>query len=81
MKTNKKAIKNAGGIPAVIRLLRRTPDNDVREQVTGILWNLSSTKDLKRPIIDDGLQVLVNTVIIPHSWLAAWKAVVRQVNQ
>ena len=64
---NKKAIKNAGGIPALIRLLRRTPDNDVREQVTGILWNLSSTKDLKRPIIDDGLTVLVNTVIIPHS--------------
>ena len=64
---NKKAIKNAGGIPLLIRLLRKTPDNDVRELVTGILWNLSSTKDLKRPIIDDGLTVLVSTVIVPQS--------------
>ncbi len=35
-------IKNAGGIPALVRLLRKSPDNDVRELVTGILWNLSS---------------------------------------
>ena len=39
---NKRAIKNAGGIPALVRLLRKSPDNDVRELVTGILWNLSS---------------------------------------
>ena len=35
-------IKNAGGIPALVRLLRKSADNDVRELVTGILWNLSS---------------------------------------
>jgi hypothetical protein len=64
---NKKAIKNAGGIPALVRLLRKSPDNDVRELVTGILWNLSSCQDLKKPIIDDGLTVLINNVVIPHS--------------
>ncbi len=37
-----RAIKNAGGIPGLVRLLRKSPDNDVRELVTGILWNLSS---------------------------------------
>ena len=62
-----KDIRNAGGIPALVRLLRKSPDNDVRELVTGILWNLSSCGDLKRPIIDDGLTVIVNSVLIPHS--------------
>lgn len=39
---NKRAIKNAGGVPALINLLRRTSDADVKELVTGVLWNLSS---------------------------------------
>ncbi|XP_064635966.1 catenin delta-2-like isoform X3 [Lineus longissimus] len=64
---NKRAIKNADGIPALVRLLRKTPDNDIRELVTAILWNLSSCKELKKPIINDALTVLVNNVIIPHS--------------
>ncbi|XP_070565791.1 catenin delta-2-like isoform X30 [Ptychodera flava] len=64
---NKVAIKNAGGIPALIRLLRSTPDVDVRELVTGVLWNLSSAESLKKPIIDDGLAVMTNVVIIPES--------------
>ena len=37
-----KAIKNASGIPALFHLLSKTPDNDIKELVTGILWNLSS---------------------------------------
>ncbi|XP_022244181.1 armadillo repeat protein deleted in velo-cardio-facial syndrome-like isoform X3 [Limulus polyphemus] len=64
---NKRAIRNAGGIPALVRLLRKTPDNEIRELVTGILWNLSSCEDLKRPIIDDALCVLVSHVIFPHA--------------
>ncbi|XP_077549846.1 adherens junction protein p120 isoform X4 [Haemaphysalis longicornis] len=64
---NKRAIRNAGGIPALVRLLRKTPDNEIRELVTGVLWNLSSCEELKRPIIDDALQTLVNHVIIPLS--------------
>ncbi|XP_022244608.1 catenin delta-2-like isoform X2 [Limulus polyphemus] len=64
---NKRAIKNAGGIPVLIRLLQKTPDNEIKELVTGILWNLSSSEELKHSIIDDGLSVIVNHVIIPHS--------------
>ncbi|KAK6191373.1 hypothetical protein SNE40_003082 [Patella caerulea] len=64
---NKKAIKNANGIPELIRLLRKTQDEDVKESVTGILWNLSSCEDLKKPVIDDGMTVLVNNIIIPGS--------------
>ncbi|XP_071796266.1 splicing regulator ARVCF-like isoform X8 [Asterias amurensis] len=64
---NKIAIKNAGGIPALIRLLRTTRDPVTKELVTGTLWNLSSSEPLKKPIIDDGLSVFVNDVIIPDS--------------
>uniref|UniRef100_T1IHH0 Catenin delta-2 n=1 Tax=Strigamia maritima TaxID=126957 RepID=T1IHH0_STRMM len=64
---NKRAIKNASGIPALVRLLRKTPDNEVRELVTGVLWNLSSCEDLKKSIIEDGLTVITNSVVIPHS--------------
>ena len=64
---NKRAIKAAGGVTALVRLLRKTTDNEVKELVTGVLWNLSSCDDLKRTIIDEALLVLVNIVIIPHS--------------
>ncbi|XP_046407039.1 armadillo repeat protein deleted in velo-cardio-facial syndrome-like isoform X3 [Ischnura elegans] len=64
---NKRAIKNAGGIPALINLLRKSPDAEVKELVTGVLWNLSSCEDLKKSIIDDGLTMIVNHIIIPHS--------------
>nr|XP_050863264.1 catenin delta-2 isoform X5 [Vespula vulgaris] len=64
---NKRAIKNAGGVPALIHLLRMTLDADVKELVTGVLWNLSSCEDLKRSIIDDGVTMVVKNIIIPHS--------------
>lgn len=64
---NKRAIKAAGGIPGLMGLLRKSPDADVKELVTGVLWNLSSCEDLKRAIIDDGLAMVVTHIIIPHS--------------
>lgn len=35
MDDNKIAVRNAGGIPALLRLLRKTVDAEVRELVTG----------------------------------------------
>ncbi|KAM9307978.1 catenin delta-2 isoform 2-T2 [Gastrophryne carolinensis] len=64
---NKIALKNCGGIPALVRLLRKTTDLEIKELVTGVLWNLSSCDALKMPIIQDALAVLTNAVIIPHS--------------
>lgn len=64
---NKKAIENAGGITALVRLLRKTQENEVRELVTGILWNLSSCEELKEKIIQDGLTDIVNRIIVPYS--------------
>ncbi|XP_078681937.1 catenin delta-2-like isoform X1 [Branchiostoma floridae x Branchiostoma belcheri] len=68
---NKSAINNANGIPALVRLLRKTPDTEVQELVTGVLWNLSSHPPLKQAVIDDALAVLTNRIIIPHS---GWEA-------
>ncbi|XP_055361248.1 plakophilin-4-like isoform X2 [Betta splendens] len=67
MDDNKRAVRNAGGIPALLRLLRKTVDAEVRELVTGVLWNLSSCDSVKMTIVRDALTTLTNTVIIPHS--------------
>ncbi|XP_035632263.2 splicing regulator ARVCF-like [Oncorhynchus keta] len=64
---NKVAIKNCDGIPALVRLLRKSSNMEVRELVTGTLWNLSSHEPLKMMIINNGLQTLTDEVIIPHS--------------
>lgn len=64
---NKRAIRDAGGIPALMALLCRAADMEVKELVTGVIWNMSSCEDLKQSIIDDAAQVIVNKVIIPHS--------------
>uniref|UniRef100_A0A8K9UVK2 Plakophilin 4 n=1 Tax=Oncorhynchus mykiss TaxID=8022 RepID=A0A8K9UVK2_ONCMY len=64
---NKVALRNSGGVPALLRLLRKTTDNEVRELVTGVLWNLSSCDAVKMTIIRDALSTLTNTVVIPHS--------------
>lgn len=44
---NKRALYKAGGIPALVRLLTRSPDHDVQELVTGVLWNLSSCEVIR----------------------------------
>ncbi|XP_025087808.1 armadillo repeat protein deleted in velo-cardio-facial syndrome homolog isoform X2 [Pomacea canaliculata] len=75
---NKRAIKNLGGVPELIRLLRKTDQEDVMDSVTGILWNLSSCEDLKQVILDDGLTVLVNVVVLPYS---GWNAGISQPSQ
>ncbi|XP_063174410.1 plakophilin-4 isoform X4 [Candoia aspera] len=64
---NKIAMKNVGGIPALLRLLRKSIDAEVRELVTGVLWNLSSCDAVKMTIIRDALATLTNSVIVPHS--------------
>lgn len=50
MDDNKTAVRNAGGIPALLRLLRKTVDAEVRELVTGksaCVENISGLKPVK----------------------------------
>lgn len=39
--SNKVALRNCGGVPALLRLLRKTTDNEVRELVTGTSTQVS----------------------------------------
>lgn len=64
---NKMAIKNCDGIQSLVRLLRKTSSMEVKELVTGTLWNLSSHEPLKMTVINQGLQTLTDEIIIPHS--------------
>ncbi|KAJ7422916.1 Plakophilin-4 [Willisornis vidua] len=64
---NKIAMKNVGGIQALLRLLKKSMDAEVKELVTGVLWNLSSCDAVKMTIIREALSTLTNTVIVPHS--------------
>ncbi|XP_051761868.1 plakophilin-4-like isoform X3 [Ctenopharyngodon idella] len=64
---NKITVRNADGVSALLRLLRTTVNTEVRELVTGVLWNLSSCDAVKMTIIHDALSSMTNTVIIPHS--------------
>ncbi|XP_077398455.1 splicing regulator ARVCF-like isoform X2 [Vanacampus margaritifer] len=64
---NKMTIKNCDGIQALVRLLRKTGSMEVKELVTGTLWNLSSHEPLKMTVINHGLQTLNEEIIIPHS--------------
>ncbi|XP_068148075.1 catenin delta-2 [Drosophila tropicalis] len=64
---NKRGIKNAGGIEALVHLLCRSQETEVKELVTGVLWNMSSCEDIKRSIIDEALTAIVCNIIKPHS--------------
>uniref|UniRef100_A0A8D3E572 Catenin delta-1-like n=1 Tax=Scophthalmus maximus TaxID=52904 RepID=A0A8D3E572_SCOMX len=64
---NKIAIKNCDGVPALVRLLRKTRDQDLTDTITGTLWNLSSHDSVKMEIVDHALHALADEVIVPHS--------------
>ncbi|KAK2713352.1 hypothetical protein QYM36_009275, partial [Artemia franciscana] len=64
---NKRSIQRAGGVTALVRLLRKSKAEEVHELATSVLWNLSSCEELKRPIIDESLSTVVSLVLFPHS--------------
>lgn len=64
---NKIAIKNCDGVPALIRLLRKTREQDLTDTITGTLWNLSSQDSVKMEIVDHALHALSDEVMVPRS--------------
>lgn len=55
---NKVALKNCGGIPALVRLLRKTGDVEIRELVTG---TVSMTNSMPHPHISSPLCMFLQT--------------------
>ena len=64
---NKLDIRDKSGIPALVRLLKRTHDETVKESITAVLWNLSSCEEIKEPILYEGLAALVKYIIVPYA--------------
>ena len=64
---NKLEIAHRGGVPALVRLLKRTNDESVKESITAVLWNLSSCEEIKEAILVEGLYALVKYIIVPYS--------------
>ncbi|MEE6493068.1 hypothetical protein FKM82_016719, partial [Ascaphus truei] len=64
---NKIETSRKGGVQKVVSLLAKTPNSETQKQLTGLLWNLSSTDQLKEELVKDALPVLNECVVIPYS--------------
>lgn len=79
---NKRSIKAANGIYALVSLLKYSiNDKELKELITGILWNLSSSEEVKKTIIDEAVKDIVNYIIIPGSGWNGQVGVINGVNQ
>lgn len=63
---NKTVLIESGGISKLIGALRE-PDDELRKNITGILWNLSSKDSLKERLARESLSELTERVLIPLS--------------
>ncbi|CAL8404397.1 unnamed protein product [Boreogadus saida] len=61
---NKAALIAAGGVAKLVHALRE-PDEELRKNVTGILWNLSSKENLKEKLSREALPELTERVLVP----------------
>ncbi|XP_062503852.1 catenin delta-2-like isoform X2 [Corticium candelabrum] len=68
---NKLAVCAEGGFPALVQLLIKAHSIEVKELVCSVLWNISSYEPLKEDLLNDALEVLSQTVIVPECGLQA----------
>ncbi|XP_041794310.1 plakophilin-3a isoform X2 [Chelmon rostratus] len=64
---NKVALIEEGGIPQLVEALKE-PDDELRKNITGILWNLSSKDNLKQKLARETLPDLTEKILIPLSY-------------
>ncbi|XP_056409743.1 plakophilin-2 isoform X2 [Hyla sarda] len=67
---NKLEVCEQRAMPTLLSLLKESRDLEIKKQITGLMWNLSSNDQLKIMLIRDALQTLTNNIIIPCS---GWK--------
>ncbi|XP_077419355.1 plakophilin-3-like [Vanacampus margaritifer] len=61
---NKAALIDAGGVARLVAVLGE-PDEELRKNITGVLWNLSSRDNLKEKLCREALSELSSKVLIP----------------
>lgn len=64
---NKLEVAELNGVPRLLQVLKQTRDLETKKQITGLLWNLSSSDKLKHLMITEALLTLTESVIIPFS--------------
>lgn len=64
---NKQEVQDCGGIGKALQLLKETDSTETQKQVTGLLWNMSSTDELKSELIATALPALTDNVIVPFT--------------
>ncbi|XP_026204289.1 plakophilin-1-like [Anabas testudineus] len=63
----KEAIQRCSGITETVAVLKDTNSVEIKKQLTGLLWNLSSADNLKPDLLRSALPVLVERVIVPYA--------------
>ncbi|XP_077376449.1 plakophilin-3-like [Festucalex cinctus] len=61
---NKVALMDAGGVTRLVAVLGEA-DEELRKNITGVLWNLSSRDNLKEKLCREALSELSGKVLIP----------------
>ncbi|ERE75184.1 plakophilin-2-like protein [Cricetulus griseus] len=64
---NKLEVAELNGVPRLLQVLKQTRDLETKKQITGLLWNLSSSDKLKHLMITEALLTLTESVVIPFS--------------
>ncbi|ELK27170.1 Plakophilin-2 [Myotis davidii] len=64
---NKLEVAELNGVPRLLQVLKQTRDLETKKQITGLLWNLSSSDKLKNLMITEALIILTENIIIPYS--------------
>ncbi|XP_034719175.1 plakophilin-2 isoform X1 [Etheostoma cragini] len=67
---NKMEVKENEGLATILRALKSSRDVETRQQLTGLLWNLSSHDLLKEHLSKEVLSVLTKIVLVPSSGLS-----------
>ncbi|KAF7652280.1 hypothetical protein LDENG_00098810 [Lucifuga dentata] len=65
--SNKLEVQRCGGIAKALQLLKETDSTETQKQITGLLWNLSSSDELKEELIATALPVLTESVVVPFT--------------
>ncbi|XP_060931341.1 plakophilin-1 [Limanda limanda] len=64
---NKLEVQHCGGIGKALQLLKKTDSTETQKQITGLLWNLSSTNALKTELRQTALPALTENVVVPFT--------------
>ncbi|KAI1890614.1 hypothetical protein AGOR_G00155480 [Albula goreensis] len=64
---NKQEVQRCGGITEALALLKDTDSSETQKQLTGLLWNLSSSDSLKPDLVRNAVPVLTESVLVPFT--------------